>query len=110
MGYDTETESEQEEKWTPAYEAVWYPAFVTKFDQHYLIAKLEGAHEYDQRYRVYCHHSTVVRDFGTAVVGTKIKVRLRPNRKEGSTTFWEAIEVVIELKDLAASPQEKTEK
>jgi hypothetical protein len=97
---------ESEEVWTPQHENLWWFAYVLKFDSHYWIVKLEGARSGDNRYRAYVHRSTVESNFGSAVVGTKIKLRIRPNRKQDGGLFWESLEAVIE-KDLPAQAVEE---
>jgi hypothetical protein len=92
---------ESEERWTPEYENVWYVGYVVKFDEHYWIATLEGANG-DPRYRVYVHRTVVAHSFGSAVIGTRVRLRLRPNRKADGGTLWEALEAVVEPKDFAA--------
>jgi hypothetical protein len=97
--------TESKEVWTSEYESVWYVGYVVKFDEHYLIATLEGANR-DPRYRVYCHRSTVARSFGSAVIGMKVRLRITPNRKQDGGTLWESLEAIIE-KDLAAHAVEE---
>jgi hypothetical protein len=92
----------QDETWTREYEQVWYIGYVLKFDEHYWIVKLEGAQEFDRRYRVYCHKNVVAEGFGRGIIGTRVRLRLTPNRKEGSTTVWEALECVVEPENLVA--------
>ncbi len=93
--------TESEEVWTRDYENVWYVGYITKYDEHFWFVKLEGACTGDQRYRVFCHRSVVAEDFDTAIIGTRVKLRLTPNRKADSLP-WEALEAVIEPKDFAA--------
>ena len=92
--------TESGEVWTRDYESVWWTGYVVKFDEHYLIATLEGANG-DPRYRVYVHRTVVAHSFGSAVIGTKIKLRLRPNRKQDGGTLWESLEAIVEPKNLA---------
>jgi hypothetical protein len=91
-------ESESEEKWTQACEQNWYVGYVTRHDPYYFMGKLEGTD--DPRYKFYCHRSVVADGFGKGTIGTKLRVRLRPNRRKDSAP-WEVLEAVIE-KDLAA--------
>ena len=94
----------------PEHENNWYTAFVLKFSEHYWIAKFEGADSLDSRdrrhdyanYRIYVHSTVVPSGFECGVVGTKIQVRVRPNRKRDGGIPWEAIEAIIEPKDLTA--------
>jgi hypothetical protein len=97
--------TESKEVWRPAYENIWYTGYVVKYDEHYLIATLEGANG-DPRYRVYIHRSTVGRSFGSSTIGTKVRLRLRPNRKADGGTLWESLEAIVE-KDLAAHAVEE---
>lgn len=108
------TEEGTEEVWTQEHENVWYTAYVIKFDEHYWFAKFEGSDSVDSRnrrhdyasYRIYVHSTVVPSGFKSGVVGTKIKVRVRPNRKQGGNVPWEALEAVIEPKDLTAQAEE----
>jgi hypothetical protein len=90
MNVEQVSVTEPTDVWTSQYENNWYVGYVTKYDPHYLIVKLEGARSGDQRYRVYVHRS-VVTDGTEAVIGTRINLRLRPNRKETGVP-WEALE------------------
>jgi hypothetical protein len=90
--------TESKEVWTSEYEDAWYVGYITKYDEHFWFVKLEGG---DVRYRVFCHRNVVAEDFDTGVIGTRVRLRLRPNRKANSLP-WEALEAVIEPKDLAA--------
>jgi hypothetical protein len=100
-------EAHKEEVWTKNHENIWYSAYVTRHDEYCWLAKLEGARSGDERYRVYVHSTTVQDHFGLAVVGTKIKVRITPNRKRNGGLAWEALEAVIDSKDCTAEAEEK---
>jgi hypothetical protein len=99
--------TESKEVWTSEYENVWYVGYVTKFDEHYWIVRLEGTDRDDARYRVYVHRTVVAHSFGSAVIGTKIRLRLTPNRKQDGGIPWEALAAVIEPKDFAAQAAEE---
>jgi hypothetical protein len=92
MSVEQASATEPREVWTSNYENNWYTAYVTKYDLHYFIARLEGG---DSRYRCFIHRSVVGSDFDSAVIGTKVRLRLTPNRKEGGVTF-EALEAIVE--------------
>jgi hypothetical protein len=81
-------------------ENVWHIAYVVRFDEYSWTARIEDSNKHDPISRVYVHRSVVADGFAGGVIGTKVKLRLTPNRKEGGVP-WEALECIVE-KDLAA--------
>jgi hypothetical protein len=81
-------------------ENVWHIVYVVRFDEYSWTARIEDSNKHDPISRVYVHRSVVADGFAGGVIGTKVKLRLTPNRKEGGVP-WEALECIVE-KDLAA--------
>ncbi|HXM97158.1 MAG TPA: hypothetical protein VN982_01650 [Candidatus Dormibacteraeota bacterium] len=90
-------EIETEETWTDEYEKIWYTGFVLKYDdERYLFCRLDGTAS-DPRYRVFVHHSVVSPGLARVRVGARLKLRIRPNRKDTSSCPFEAVEAIVEV-------------